>query len=54
MPVLLATTPDQEPLVQIISKGYAITESGVKELDKRKIKHLDKMSLSPKTLIRKN
>lgn len=38
MPPLLSRTPDQLiPLVTVCSKGYAITKSGLDELDKRKI-----------------
>lgn len=38
MPALLATTPDQEmSLVMVTPKGYCITPAGLKELDKRKI-----------------
>lgn len=37
MPWLLASTEDQNPLVTVTTKGFTITESGLKELDIRKI-----------------
>jgi len=40
LPTLLATTPDQEPLIEVTGRGYTITDSGIIELDKRNIKHL--------------
>jgi Holliday junction resolvasome RuvABC ATP-dependent DNA helicase subunit len=40
MPPLLCRTPDQpDPLVTVSSKGYTITQAGLKELDRRKIPH---------------
>lgn len=39
MPALLASTEDQLPLVKITSKGYCITQAGLKELDKRGISY---------------
>lgn len=39
MPWLLVTTEDQPPLVTVTSKGFAITEAGLAELDKRGIAH---------------
>lgn len=39
MPPLLSASRDSEPLVKTTSKGYVITEHGIKELDKRGIKH---------------
>lgn len=39
MPVLLISTEDSEPMVTISSKGYKITETGIQQLEKRKIKH---------------
>jgi Holliday junction resolvasome RuvABC ATP-dependent DNA helicase subunit len=47
MPPLLARTPDQEPLVTVSTRGYAITIDGIAELDKRGIPNrgLDAMPL---------
>lgn len=36
MPPLMAKTPDQEPMVTITSKGYTITDSGLRQLEIRK------------------
>jgi hypothetical protein len=37
MPPLMASTPDQESLVTVSTRGYTITKSGLAELDKRGI-----------------
>lgn len=39
MPTLFVNTSDQQPLVSVASRGYVITEAGLKELDKRGIAH---------------
>lgn len=39
MPPLLASTSDQQPLVRVTGKGYAITQAGLVELDKRRIQY---------------
>lgn len=40
MPALTMSSIDQPALVQVTGRGYAITEEGLKELDKRNIKHI--------------
>lgn len=40
LPWLLTSTEDQESFVKVTSRGYAITEAGRKELDKRNIQHV--------------
>jgi Holliday junction resolvasome RuvABC ATP-dependent DNA helicase subunit len=37
MPWLMESTDDQTPMVQVTSKGYSLTASGMKELEKRGI-----------------
>jgi Holliday junction resolvasome RuvABC ATP-dependent DNA helicase subunit len=39
MPSLMAATGDCVPLVKVTSRGYALTEAGYAELDKRKISY---------------
>ncbi len=46
LPWLLATTDDQPALVTVTHKGYTITESGLKELDLRKIPHNGKGAMA--------
>jgi Holliday junction resolvasome RuvABC ATP-dependent DNA helicase subunit len=45
MPPLLTSTPGEPALVTTCSRGYAITPDGLKELDKRHIKHLGSRAL---------
>lgn len=49
MPILLANTSDQSPLVSVISRGYVITEAGLKELDLRNIPHKGEAALTKKS-----
>jgi Holliday junction resolvasome RuvABC ATP-dependent DNA helicase subunit len=49
MPPLMATTPDQKPLVTVTSKGYTITHAGLEELDRRTIDHLGDESMPQST-----
>lgn len=37
LPPLMSRTPDQEPMVTVSPRGYAITKAGLEELDKRSI-----------------
>jgi Holliday junction resolvasome RuvABC ATP-dependent DNA helicase subunit len=48
MPALLASTSDQQPLVRVTGRGFAITKEGVAELDRRGI------SYAPDLFVRKS
>jgi hypothetical protein len=39
MPTLMADSADQKAMVQVTSRGYAITKAGLDQLDLRKIDH---------------
>lgn len=45
LPWLLTDTDDQDALITVGPKGYTITEAGLKELDKREIRHRGKKAL---------
>lgn len=40
LPPMLVQTPDSPSLITVSPRGYTITQAGLAELDKRKIKHL--------------
>lgn len=46
LPPLLASVNDEPPMICVSSRGYSITEAGLKELDKRKIQHKGRMALA--------
>lgn len=46
LPWMMEATEDSPPLVTVTSRGYSLTEYGLLEADKRKIKHKGKDSLA--------
>lgn len=46
MPWLLATTEDQDALITVTTKGFTITEAGLRELDIRKISNKGKHAVA--------
>jgi len=45
LPWLLEATPEQSPLITVTNKGYTITEAGIAELEKRKVRHNGEQAL---------
>lgn len=45
MPELMANISDRKPLVNVMSRGYVITQEGLNELDKRGLSHKGEVAL---------